>query len=620
MQIRLRVSSVCVYIVGLLLAGACHRADRAQPVATAPPGAATSAPTPVSAAATTPERFLDHIEVLAHDAFQGRDTGERGCDLAAGYIAGQFAALGIAPGGPDGSYFQPFIAKGDLEVLPATFLNVEPPLNIAAKVGKDFQPMGGSSNETLAGEVVFVGYGIVNSEHAHDDYAGVDVRGKVVLMFRGEPDHLNVDGEVSDSGRWDRKSKVAAEHGAVAMMIVNTNPGPDSPDRLSRARRGRDAAPFPKVHISRELANRMLAAGGAANLDELEQALSAPRVNRSVGLGGVSVRGEVVIAPKQLPTQNVIGVLPGNGAHAGEYVVIGAHYDHVGVTRGKVYNGADDNASGVSGLIELAAALSREKVRDRSLIFMAFSGEEINLLGAKHFVEQPTVPLAQVKAMLNMDMIGRFSRANEANPLQVFGVGTGGTYDGIVDRRAAALNMPITKERSAKVPTDSAPFYNAGVPALWFFTGLHPDYHQPGDDTEKIDAEGGARIVQYIRDVALDIVNDATAPQFVLVDEEVNVHAQSNRGRPRATMGFMPDFDDESVAPGLGVGDVRRTSPAGKAGLRAGDRIIAINEKPIEDPSDYMTIMAESKPGEVVNVSARRGDKTLSFAVELIAR
>ena len=599
----------------LLLVGACQPADRTPPVSTALSGAAAPATSP----ATTPERFLDHIEILAHDAFAGRDTGERGCDLAAGYIAGQFAALGIAPGGPDGSYFQPFTAEGRLEVLPATFLDVSP-LGISAKVGIDFQPLGGSSIEAFAGDVVFVGYGIVSSEYEHDDYAGVDVHGKAALMFRGEPDHLNRDGEASENARWDKKSKAAAEHGAAAMMIVNTNPGADSPDRLSRTRRGRDAASIPKLHITRELANRMLSAGGAANLDELEQTLNSPRVNRSVALGSVSVRGEVAIGPQQLPTQNVLGVLPGHGSHADEYVVIGAHYDHVGVTRGRVYNGADDNASGVSGLIELAAALTREKTRHRSIIFLAFSGEEINLLGSKHFVEKPTVPLPKVKAMLNMDMIGRLARADEANPLQVFGVGTGASYDAIVDRRAAALSLPITKERSALVPTDSAPFYKAGVPALWFFTGLHPDYHQPGDDTAKIDAEGGARIVHYIRDVVLDIVNDIAAPQFVMVDEEVNVHAQSNRGRPRASLGLMPDFDDESLEPGIAVGDVRKTSPAGKAGLRAGDRITAINGRPIEDPSDYMNVMAEKKPGDTVEVSALRGNSVMTFSVELIAR
>lgn len=610
-------------VLAMFLVGACHRAEQRAPDATAHTAQATAAPAPAVAVAslpaTTTERFREHIAILAHDAFAGRDTGDRGCDLAAGYIAGQLAALGIAPGGPDGSYFQPFTAKGDLEVLPATYLSIEP-LNISAKVGTDFQPMGGASQEVFEGEVVFVGYGIVNADFGHDDYAGVDVQGKVVLMFRGEPDHLNDDGEMSEHARWEKKSRVAEAHGAVAMMQVNINPGADAVDRLWRSRRGREAAKLPKMHISRELANRMLAAGGLASLDELEQALAAPKVSRSAAVTGVSVRGEVAIGPKQLPTQNVIGLLAGNGPSAGEYVVIGAHYDHVGVTRGKVYNGADDNASGVAGLIELAAALAKEPQRNRSVIFMAFSGEEINLLGSKHFVDKPTVPLAQVKAMLNMDMIGRLARENEANPLQVFGVGTGGSYDAIVDRCAAALNMPIKKERTALVPTDSAPFYHAGVPALWFFTGLHPDYHQPGDDTEKVDAAGGARIVQYIRDVALEIVNDAGAPQYAEVDEEVNVHAQSGRARPRVSLGVMPDFEDESPEPGIALGDVRKSSQAGKAGMRTGDRIIEIDGHTITEFGDFMTVFAGKKPGDVVQITAKRGAKTMSFSVELVAR
>lgn len=611
----MKFSRVGTFVASLVFVGACHRAHPPQSAAPVPPETAVAA----SIGATTPGRFRDHIAVLAHDAFQGRNTGERGCDLAAGYLAGQFASLGIDPGGSDGSYFQPFTAQGRLEVLSATYLTVEP-LNLAAKVGADFQPLGGASNDAFDGEVVFIGYGIVNESFHHDDYAGIDVTGKAVLMFRGEPDHLNVDGEASEQARWEMKSQFAAAHGAVAMLLVNTNPGEDSPDRLSRLRRGREAASIPKLHLTRDLANRMLAAGGLTHLDELEQALTTPGVNRSAALTGVSVRGEVAVGPKQLPTQNVIGVLPGNGPFADEFVVLGAHYDHLGVTRGRVYNGADDNASGVSGLIELAAALSRKTQRSRSIIFIAFSGEEIDLLGSKYFVEHPTVPLSQIKAMLNMDMIGRLARAGASNPLQVYGLGTGDNFTDIVDRRAAALRMTITKESSALVPTDAAPFYRAGVPALWFFTGLHPDYHAPGDDAEKIDADGGAGIVQFIRDVTLDIVNDSAAPAFATVDEPVNVHARASRAMNRVTLGFMPDFDDESTESGYAVGEVRKTGPAGKAGLRRGDRITTIDGHAIEDHTDYLAALAHKKPGDAVQVSVRRGEKTLSFSVELAAR
>lgn len=603
--------------IALLFLGACRYGSERR-IATNH-SAGSSSLTAVTSPATTPERFRAHIAVLAHDAFQGRDTGERGCDLAAGYIAGQFAALGIAPGGPDGSYFQPFLAEGDLEVLPTTFLTVADS-GAELRAGRDFQPLGTSANAAFEGDVVFAGYGIVHEEYGHDDYAGLEVRDKIVLMFRGAPEHLNIDGEEPEEARPEHKVGTAVKRGARAVLFVNTAPEEGSPDRLARPRRRRSTESVPLLHLKREVADRMLAAAGQPGLSELEKALQAPRVNRLVALTGVTARGEVAIGRKQLPTQNVLAMLPGQGPDAAEYLVLGAHYDHVGVTRGRVYNGADDNASGVSGLIELAAALAREPYRNRSILLIAFSGEEINLLGAEHFVKHPTVPLPQIKAMVNMDMIGRLARPGESNPLQVFGVGTGEGIDAVVDRRAAALNVAVTKERSAQVPTDSAPFYKAGVPALWFFTGLHSDYHRPGDDTEKIDADGGARIVHLIRDVILDLANQTVAPRFARVDERVDVHAQSRRGRPRLSLGIIPDFDDESADPGMAVGEVRKSSPAAKAGLRSGDRMTAVDGRMIDDAGDLMTMLADKKPGDTVQVTVRRGDQTLTCSVELAPR
>ncbi len=568
---------------------------------------------------TTPDRYLAHIALLAHDELEGRGTGSKGIDLAAGYIAGQYAAAGLEPGGPDGTYFQEFTIGGRTELKDATDLAFEG-ADAKATLQTDYVPFGFSSQASFAGNVVFVGYGIVNPDENHDDYAGVDVSGKVALMLRRDPAGWN--GGRTTHARFDTKIKLAAEKGAAAVLIVNKDPGEDGIDGLMRFRsRGTDHG-LPAYHVKRTLVDTLLAAGGLASITELQTALDEKGSGVSAELKGVGARGTVSYEADEMLARNVIGLLPGNGPQASEYVVIGGHYDHLGNRNDRIHNGADDNASGTAGVIELARALANTPRRNRSVLFMAFTGEEMGLLGSKHFVESPTVERGSIAAMINMDMIGRLDNEDHMNMLAVQGLGTGDSFPGIIERHAPALGLPYLPDQSAKGPSDHAPFYDAGVPSLFFFTGVHSDYHRPGDDTGKINAEGAVRIVELVYRTAVDIVNATDTPQYAEVNEPAVIfRTASSTGRSRGvTMGIMPDSDDESDAPGWRVAQVIPDGAADKAGMRDGDRILKIDGQDIDGFGAYRTATRDKSPGDTIDVVILRHGKELTLALTLAGR
>lgn len=569
---------------------------------------------------TTPERFLEHIRLLAHDDLGGRGTGSDGIDLAAGYIAGRLAALGVQPGGPNGTYFQEFIIERGAELSPATRISFEG-CDATAALTEDFVPFGFSTQGEFRGELVFIGYGISNPEKTHDDYAEVDVCGRVVLMLRREPADWAQDGTATDHARFDRKVKLAAEKGVIAAFIVNQDPGADGVDGLMRFRSVDETHGLPAIHLKRAVAEKLLAAAGLPDLTHLQRRLDDENAAVSTLLDGVRAAGTVAYEKKKLTARNVIGVLPGTGLHAGEHVVVGAHFDHLGTVRGRVHNGADDNASGTAGIIEIAGALAATPQRDRGVLFIAFSGEEIGLEGSKYFVAHPTVPASSIVAMLNLDMIGRLTPHDEANRLAIQGLGTGDYFKEIVERRTSELQIPYLPDDSARGPSDHASFNNAGIPSLFFFTGVHGDYHQPGDDIEKINAEGGVQIADLVYRITLDLVNRKEAPQFAEVTHRAPIfRGLSAGGGPRVFMGIRPDFEDASVEPGWRVAEVMPGGGAEKAGIMPGDRILRINQETITDFNDYRRATDDKKPGDVIRVTLRRGGEERTLDVELAGR
>lgn len=565
------------------------------------------------------DRYHAHVAFLAHDELEGRGTGSNGIDLAAGYIAGQFAAAGLKPGGPNGTFFQEFDVAKSATLLDDTNLAIDGS-EMALALHDDFRPMGFSANGEFSGDVVFVGYGIVNPDKSHDDYAGVETAGRVVLMLRREPTSWNEGGKFTDHARFDTKIKLAKEHGALAVLIANQDPGEDGIDGLMRFRsRGEDYG-LPALHIKRRVADQLLAVGGLPSLTELQKQLDPGGKNVSSALAGVRVSGTVAYESKDMLARNVIGVLEGNGPHADEYVVIGAHYDHLGKRRGQIYNGADDNASGTAGVIEVAYALAGTPRRDRSVIFMTFSGEEMGLLGSQHYASDPTVDIESIVAMLNMDMIGRLTPDDEANMLSIQGLGTGDSFKEIVEKRAEQAGLEFMPDDSALGPSDHTSFYSAGVPSLFFFTGVHPDYHQPSDDSEKINAEGAARIVDLVYNIARDIINGEASPTYTEVTTRAIVFRGTNPVAPGVVMGIMPDMEDDSDEPGWRVAAVMPSRGAAKAGMKVGDRILKVNAVVINGFMDYREATRDKKPGDVIDVVVKRGREEITLNVKLSAR
>jgi hypothetical protein len=567
----------------------------------------------------TPEHYLAHVSLLAHDELGGRGTGSDGIDMAAGYVAGQFAAADLLPGGPAGTYFQPFTIPSDPKLKAETRFTVQGRTEQPV-LRQDYVPFGFSAKGSFEGEVVFVGYGISDADHNYDDYAGMDVADKVILMLRREPPGLAEGSRFSRHATFESKMKLAAEKGAIAVLIANQEPAADDIDSLTPFGGRAKPESIPALHVSRGLANELATSGGLPSLSDLQKVLDEEHCNVSAALKDVSVNGEVAYESTDILARNVIGVLPGLGPHAKDFIVIGGHYDHLGTRRGDIHNGADDNASGSAGVIEVCRALAQASYRDRSLLCMTFTGEEMGLLGSAHFVKDPTVPLDAIVAMINMDMIGRWNPDDEDNKLGIQGLGTGATFKEIVDRRTAEAGIEFLPDPSARGPSDHASFYEAGIPSLFFFTGVHSDYHQPGDDVEKINAEGGARIATLVSRIALDVINAEAPPVFAKVNQPAKIFRGAAGLGGGVVMGVMPDMEDESNEPGWRIAGVMPGGGADKAGMKSGDRIVRIGDQPINTMSDYRKATTDKKAGDVISVIVRRGKEELTLNVELASR
>jgi peptidase M28-like protein/PDZ domain-containing protein/PA domain-containing protein len=581
----------------------------------------------IAAEGVSPEMFRRHVDVLASDHMEGRGIGSNGIDLAAGYIAGQLASFGVEPGGPDGSYFQQFEMTTGSHLVDDYEFRVTG-ADVSPVRDEDFVPFGFSSNDHFDGDVVFAGYGIVHEEKNHDDYANIDASGKVVLLLRREPPDWSGGGNGGRHASFRSKIYAAKERGAVAVLIVNRFGG-QSGDQLMRPRRRGSRASFgiPAFHIRQSLAETLLSAGGQSSLEAIQSQIDGGE-NRSAVLSGLRIAGHAGIELVKKAVRNVIGVVPGVGPFADEYVVIGAHYDHLGYTVpmmpsfGKprsrepaIHNGADDNASGTAGVIEAGRILAAAKPLKRSVILMAFTGEETGLIGSKYYVDHPTVPLKNIVAMLNMDMIGRL---DDELTIQVFGVKAANEFEDIMENLCDEMGLELKASASAIGPSDHTSFYRKEIPALHFFTGLHEDYHRPGDDTEKVNHQGGAKATELVAATAMEIINGDARPTYFKVKERAKISGSS--ARSGVVMGVMPSYMDDEDREGMEIDGVTTSGPAEKAGMKQGDIITKIAGSDVKNVYDYMGALQDKKSGEVVDVIVLRDGKSMTLKVTLASR
>ncbi|MCC7338066.1 MAG: M28 family peptidase [Pirellulaceae bacterium] len=591
---------------------------------------------------TTTSRLAADLMFLASDELAGRDVGSPGIALAGEYIAGRFQRLGLVTDLFDGGPYQDFKIPG-----PATLGAPERnSLRFEGAAGTsqlsledEFTPVSLGRNGAFSGEVVFVGYGITAPELNYDDYANMDVRGKVVIVLRKEPRQNDpsspFDGtQPSQHAFFSSKELNAAMHGAAALIFVNdqttvARSGADQLPKLTAAGSAINDQQIPTLYCLRSTVDKLLQSAGGESLHALEMAIDRDIAPHSYALAGIHASGETHIVQSQTPVRNVVGLLPGHGSLAVQYVVIGAHYDHVG-TGGvgslapgtiEIHNGADDNASGTAVLLEVARRLANEasasaaeaaekKVQAagrRSIIFIAFTGEERGLLGSKYFVRNPRWPLERTVAMLNMDMVGRM----EGNSLTVYGTGTAEQFDSLVDRTSAPLGLAIDKQPAGFGPSDHASFYEANIPVLHFFTGLHNDYHRPSDDYDKINFPGMAMVTDIVTSIASELVSSPYSPELL------QTSAVAHIGRPvpsqRAILGVR--LDAQRSVPT--VVDVSPGGAASLAGIRAGDIISAIDEQPISHVSELHRQLELRIVGGNVTITILRGDENLRLTTTL---
>lgn len=588
--------------------------------------AAVSTACPPSKPAKPAEEFItatvvaEHVKVLADDAMEGRGIGTKGLDLSADYIAAEMKKAGLAPGGPDGSWFQPFdmtvgVALGDGNALAMN--------GKAAKLGEDWTPFAFSESASAEAELLFAGYGITAPELGWDDYDGIDAKGKIVVVLRHEPGEkdpkspFNGD-QLTRYSELRMKAINARVHGAAGLIVVQDRLAhPYVEEQLIKLASddGASFAGVPAVHVRRD---RVAFAG----LDAAEKRIADSGKPSSGPLEGKATI-TVAVTKQKKPVKNVIGVLRGSSEKlGGEAVVVGAHYDHLGMGGsdsldpnkvGQPHNGADDNASGTSAMLAIARAISHSRMRPaRTLLFMAFTAEEAGLGGSSWYVNHPTWPLGKTVAMLNMDMVGRM----KDRKVVAFGAATGKEFGGILEK-ANAEGLALTAKGDGYGPSDQTVFYGKDIPVLHFFTGAHADYHRTTDDTEKIESEGLAQVARLVTRVTLAIANADAKPTFVA--SKAVAHAQGQVGGTGgygAWLGSVPDFT-EGEEPGVPITGTSAGSPAEKAGLLGGDRITKLGEVTVNNLHDLTFALQKYKPGDEVELVFVRGAETKTIKIVL---
>ena len=586
------------------------------------------------AAELSPTEYLGYVKYLASPEMRGRATGSPELEKAAAFIRDQFHSMNLKPLS-GASYYQ------DFEVTTSARLGPRNQLKFSNGHGKqtlksqqDFVPLNLSSEGKVTGQVVFAGYGITAPEYNYDDYAGLDATDKIVLVLRHEPQEFD-DKSVFEGKSYTAHSQTvnkavnAKMHGAKAVLLVNdTAAHPNDADQLEKfgTTAGPGNAGIEFAQVKADLAAKWLALSGK-KLETIEASIDQDLHPQSFALPAtLHLEMDIDIRREVKTVHNVGAYLPGETS---EYVIVGAHYDHLGLGEqfslapsmaGTVHPGADDNASGTAGVIELAHWFSHEPKHARGILFLTFAGEELGLLGSNYYANHPVLPLEQAVAMINMDMIGRI----RDRKVYVGGVGTGTTFAGLLKEIGPRHDFETdVTERSGYGSSDHTSFTAKQVPILFFFSGLHADYHKPSDTWDKIDAPAAVRLLDLVADV-MDHLRDAPGrPQFVRV-AETQPPADPASPHSGKVSGYGPDFgsipDFTELPNGVRFADIRPGSPAAKAGLRAGDILTEFDGKRIQNLYDFTYALRAKQPGQEVLVKVLRGDQTIEAKVLLTAR
>ena len=587
------------------------------------------APVP-SSTAIRPDAYLAHVKYLASPELKGRATGSPELETAASYIAQQFQSFGLKPV-PGDTYEQAFTTTVGSHLGPVNRLEATANgQTTALPLNRGFIPFSFSSSGTVSAPVVFAGYGITANEYHYDDYAGVDVKDKIVLLIRHEPQENDEKSvfqgkELTQHATFAMKAVNAKMHGARGVILVNDSYPHHTPQEDQLTMFGQATGPTDAgvlfVQVKEATAEAWLKSAGR-DLHQVLDGIDKDLKPQSFPLTNLTINMTLDIQHDMKTVPNVAAYLPGKTP---EYVIIGAHYDHLGLGDehslapaqiGAVHPGADDNASGTAGVIELARYFSKQPQQRRGILFITFAGEELGLLGSNYYTGHPLLPLQNAAAMLNMDMIGRI----RGGKVYVNGTGTGSTLDKLVESVKPPDSFKIDlSEATGYGGSDHMSFTVKQVPVLFFFSGLHGDYHKPSDTWDKIDAPDAVKLLGYVAEIATRLANDPERPKFQRVTEKTAPSVSSGGGSGYGpNFGSIPDFDEPPK--GVRFADVRDGSPAAKAGLQAGDILIEFDGKDIGNLYDFTYALQSHKPGDEVLVKVLRGSQTIEAKVLLTER
>jgi peptidase M28-like protein/PDZ domain-containing protein/PA domain-containing protein len=611
------------------LLGGALAAFLALALAGAAPAQAPATAPALAVAKADAARYDETVKTLASPEMEGRGAGTKGIERAARMLEERYRSLGLEPAGTEG-YFQPFTVTTGAKL--ASHNDLQEDLGgtkKTLKLNEDFVPFSFSSSGQAEGPLVFAGYGVSAAEFGYDDYAGVDVQGKIVVLVRYEPTGFAAKGGhqgLTQHAALISKAINARNHGAKAVVIVNGKLPDGEEDLLTRfgSVSGPENAGVLLVQVKNKIAEDWFAAAGKSLAAVQDQINGSTKPASFAFPATQRLSVAVDIDTLHASVNNVLAYLPGK---SDEYVIVGAHYDHLGYGNadslapsqiGQIHPGADDNASGTSGVLELARLFAPLKGQlARGILFMSFAGEELGLLGSAHWAQQPTRPLGKAIAMINMDMIGRI----KGEKVYVGGVGTGSTFRPIL--AADQKNSPFHFEYSAGgyAASDHTSFVARKIPVLFFFSGLHSDYHKPSDTWEKINAADAARLLDFVAGVITQLDTAAERPRFITVaaeDPHSGVTSTGGGGGYGPWFGSIPDFGQSEN--GVRFSDIQPGSPAAKAGLKAGDVLVDFAGKPIRNLYDFTDALQRSKVGDVVNVTVLRDGKPLKASVTLVQR
>jgi len=658
-----------------------------------------AASAPDAAVAENVKSVSEHVKYLSSDELEGRGVGAAVLDKAAEFIAGEFKKLGLKTDNFDGSPFQKFKLTVSSKLGTPNHLSyIGPPEKGETEPyvydwvpGTNYTPLRMSGSGKFELPLVFVGYGITDKHAEYDDYAGVDVQGKAVIVLRRLPNEGNPhskfggDAQRSPHAPLERKISNAFQHGAAAVLVVTngaavaelketaqkrvldlaeklatleTDYGPaakrtddQKKDFADRQKKYLDALvvasrkltgaedellPFnfgdpagqsrqiPVCHVNRTAISTLLRKVTGKTLAQLEAKIDETGAPASIALDGWKLKGEVHVERVEAEVKNVVGVLEGTGPKADETIVIGAHYDHLGLggfgsrapTKHEIHNGADDNASGSAGLLEVARLLSQHKNLGRRIVFIAFTAEERGLIGSAHYIREPLIPLEKTTTMLNLDMVGRLRN----DKLIVYGTGTAAAFDALLEKQNEAPQFKLSKVKSGDGPSDHQSFNLKEIPVLFFFTDFHDEYHTPTDDFPTLNVSGIAKVAKFVSEIALDLAAAPARPAYQVV-AAADPHGGAVPpvrvgGSARPYFGSIPAFGVENAG-GYAISGAAAGSPAAKGGLKAGDVILKLGTYRLGSLEDFDGALRNFAAGDKVPVVVRRDGQEVTLEVIL---